>query len=180
MWRTEQADVCGTSSVGVASCQHCAWARTMITTRTALAGLAIIAVSAPAHADVVISADPTQNMNCSGGVCAPTATDAVLNVTDLENLLASGNVEVTTTGTGVQATNIEAKAEIRWSNTNTLFLDAFQSITINRLISLSGPGGLSLRTNDGGSNGMLSFVRKGHAVFQHRSSQLTINRALYT
>lgn len=147
----------------------------------ALAGVAAIFVAAPtANADVVISTDPTSNMSCSAGVCAPTATDAVLNVTDLKNLLASGNVEVTTTGSGVQADDIYVKAEISWSNTSTLSLDAYESIRISRVLSLSGPGGLTLQTNDGGSSGALSFVRKGHAVFQHLSSQLIINGVLYT
>src|SRR5439155_22298305 len=59
-----------------------------------------------AQAAVTISTGGTQNMSCSGGVCAPTSSDAVLNVTDLESLLAVGNVKVTTTGSGVQATDI--------------------------------------------------------------------------
>ena len=54
----------------------------------------------PANATVTISSAATQNMTCSGGVCAPTAADANLNVADLQNLLASGSVEVTTSGCG--------------------------------------------------------------------------------
>jgi hypothetical protein len=68
-----------------------------------------------AHADVTISSDQTQNMSCSAGVCMPTATSAVLNVGDLATLLASGNVEVTTTGSGVEANNIGVEAPLTWA-----------------------------------------------------------------
>ena len=121
---------------------------------------AFMAVATSAGADVTISSDPTQNMSCSNGVCTPTARDAVLNVSDLENLLAPSSVTVTTTGSGVQAANIEVKGEFGWSSANTLFLDAFQSITVGRVISIAGTGGLVLRTKDGGSGGALTFVRK--------------------
>ena len=74
-----------------------------------------------AYADVVISTQATQNMTCSGGVCAPTAAGAVLNRSDLATPLAAGHVTVTTTGSGVQAearatavSNPELKA--RWLN----------------------------------------------------------------
>src|SRR5205085_7373145 len=86
----------------------------------------------------------------------------------------------TTTGYVVQAANIEVKGEFGWSSANTLFLDAFQSITVGRVISIAGTGGLVLRTKDGGSGGALTFVRKGHAVFHNLASQLTINGILYT
>ncbi|HEY5048225.1 MAG TPA: hypothetical protein VII49_09415, partial [Rhizomicrobium sp.] len=84
--------------------------------------VALVFAAAGAHADVTISSAQTQNMSCSGGVCTPTAKDAVLNVTDLTNLLASGNVEVTTTGSGVQANNIDVNAAFGWSSTSALSL----------------------------------------------------------
>jgi len=59
---------------------------------------ALLALPGSAHATVTISAQATQNMNCSAGACAPTATKAVLNGGDLETLLSSGDVTVTTTG----------------------------------------------------------------------------------
>ena len=68
-----------------------------------VAALASMLATTSAHATVAISSQTTQNMTCSGGVCAPTAKSAVLNAGDLETLLASGNVSVTTTGSGVQA-----------------------------------------------------------------------------
>jgi hypothetical protein len=131
-----------------------------------------------AVADVTISSDATQNMNCADGVCAPTAADAVLNVGDLQNLLASGDVTVTTTGAGVQANNITAEAKFGWS-ANTLALDAFQSVTIGSPVVVEAGGGLSILTNDGGSGGVFSTSGKGHVTFKKLSSALTINGASY-
>jgi len=130
-------------------------------------------------AEVTISSDATSNMSCESGVCAPTATDAVLNVGDLENLLASGNIEVTTTGSGVQADDIAVEAGLTWSNTSTLALDAYRSITIEDPVSVTGQGGFSLATNDGGKKGMLSFADGGDVTFENLSSQLTINGNSY-
>src|SRR5437667_5614640 len=103
-----------------------------------------------AFAEVTISSAPTENMNCAGGVCAPLAKKAVLNVVDLENLLASGNVEITTTGAGVQANNIRLNASLTWTTSSALSFDAYRAIAIDQPISVSGLGGLSLRTNDSG------------------------------
>jgi hypothetical protein len=137
-------------------------------------------IAAPSYADIVISNGAMQNMSCSGGICAPTAANAVLNVTDLENLLASGNVEVTTTGSGVQADDIEVDAAFSWSSTNTLAFDAYESITIDKPVAISGLSGLSLTTNDGGSGGTLLFGAKGNVTLANLASQLTINGLAYT
>src|SRR5580700_9177352 len=91
--------------------------------QSGLSGLAVAGsalFTGAAQADVTISSAATENMTCSGGVCAPTATDAVLNVGDLENLLAAGGVTVTTTGSGVQADNLDVNAALSWSSTATL------------------------------------------------------------
>src|SRR5580658_10467102 len=94
----------------------------------------------PALADVTISNAATQNISCVGGVCAPTAAAAVLNVKDLEGFLASGNVEVSTTGTGVQAINIRVAANLSWTGATSLALDAYKSITINKSMNVKGTG----------------------------------------
>src|ERR1700723_3153919 len=91
---------------------------------------AAVSFASTACADVTISPGQTLNMSCSGGVCAPTAKKAVLNVGDLETLLASGNVEVTTTGSGVQADSIVTNAPLAWSSANTLALDAYESVIV--------------------------------------------------
>ena len=64
----------------------------------------LVAAATSAQASVQISADPTQNMNCTGGVCTPTAKDAVLNATDLANMLATSDVKVVTGNRAVTIT----------------------------------------------------------------------------
>jgi hypothetical protein len=148
---------------------------------TALLSLsAALVLSTAAQADVTISTAATQNMSCSGGVCGPTAKKAVLNVGDLETMLASGNVEVTTTGSGVQADNIVVDDALSWSAASALTLDARQSVSIDKAIAVQGQGGLTLKTDDGGTNGTLAFGHKGSVTFANLSSSLTINGTAYT
>jgi hypothetical protein len=150
----------------------------------ALAGLCVVGASAlfaeSAQADVTISSAATQNMTCSGGICTPTAAKAVLNAGDLQTMLSSGNVSVSTTGSGVQATNIKVSAAVAWSSAKVLTLDAWKSIEIDKAISVTGTGGLSVKTNDGGSGGAPFFGSKGDVTFQSLSSSLVINGLSYT
>src|SRR5437016_4194688 len=115
------------------------------------AGLILVSAAAlPANAAVTISSAQTQNMTCSAGVCAPTAAKAVLNVADLETLLSSGDVEVTTKGAGVQASNIRVRTPFGWSSASTLSLDARHAIEIDQPVSVTGSGGVSLVYKSGG------------------------------
>jgi hypothetical protein len=134
-------------------------------------------IPASGQAAVAISSAATTNMICSGGVCAPTAKNAVLNVGDLETLLASGNVTVTTTGTGVQASDINVRAALSWSSTGMLSLLAKKSIEIASPVSITGLGGLMIET---GKEGVFSFGKKGNVSFANLSSQLSINESAYT
>ena len=142
--------------------------------------LTCLFVSPMAFANVQISSAATSNMVCGNGQCVPTAADAVLNVTDLETLLASGSVEVTTTGSGVQANNIEIDAPLSWASMSALALDAYQKILVNKPVMVSGAGGLSIAINDGGSSGYFGFGAKGHVTLSNLSSALTIDGAAYT
>jgi hypothetical protein len=135
--------------------------------------------SLPVLAAVSISSGQTSNMTCANGICAPTAKNAVLNVGDLENLLASGNVEVTTTGSGIQASDIVINEALAWSSTNTLALDAYQSVNVDATVSVTGLSGLSVATDDGGSGGMFTFGAKGNVTFVDLASVLTINDTSY-
>lgn len=150
----------------------------MINTRTVLAALAAFTASTPALADVTISTDTTQNMSCSGGVCEPTASDAVLNVNDLEAYLASGSVEVTTTGSGVEASNIDIEAALTWSDSSALSLVATHAITVDDSVSVAGVGGLAVTTD--GQYEDFSFGRSGNISFSNLSSVLTINGGSFT
>jgi len=142
--------------------------------------IAMAGLIAPAHADVTISSQATSNMSCSSGVCTPTATDAVLNTADLETMLASGNVEVTTTGSGVQATDIDVTAGVTWASSGVLSLVAYHSIAVGQAIAVDGAGGLGIVTNNGGSGGIFSFGPGANVSFLDLASALTINGAAYT
>ncbi|HTT82457.1 MAG TPA: GLUG motif-containing protein [Rhizomicrobium sp.] len=145
---------------------------------TAIASLLL--ATATAHATVTISNDATLNMSCTNGICAPTAKKAVLNVGDLENYLAAGNLEVTTTGSGVQAKDIEIDAAVTWTSASILTLDAHHSVVINRPVAVDGVAGLTVTTNDGGTGDTFSFGPKGNVSFLDLSSALVINGASYT
>src|SRR5580692_3370670 len=140
--------------------------------------LVFVAATA-AKADVTISSDATQNMNCLSGICEPTAANAVLNTGDLDNMLAAGNVTVTTAGTGVEAKNIHVDAAVAWSSASVLTLEAFGSLTIDRPISAEALAGLTLTTNKGGTGGTVLFDKKGRVTFGDPSSNLTINTITY-
>jgi hypothetical protein len=141
---------------------------------SATAALSVLAGAA--HAAVVISDDATENVTCSSGVCAPTSSNAVLNANDLGKQLARGDVKVTTTGSGVQAQDIEISNAFGWSTTSRLILNAHDSIGINGAVSVKGRGSLTFKT---GQNGTLSFGQRGHVSFADVSSGLLINTFHY-
>ncbi|HLY07356.1 MAG TPA: GLUG motif-containing protein [Rhizomicrobium sp.] len=152
----------------------------MTNTRTALVALAMIAASAPAHSAVTISTAATENVTCSGGVCAPTAAKAVLNVADLENLLSSGNVTVTTAGAGVDANDIRIETALGWSAT-ALDLKAGRSVVIDQPVSVQNQGGLSLTTGHRKEpGGSLFFGSHGSVTFADPRSAFSTNRVKYT
>ncbi|HEY3778968.1 MAG TPA: GLUG motif-containing protein [Rhizomicrobium sp.] len=149
--------------------------------RSALGALVfVVAGGHGAGAAVTISSKPTEHMSCSAGVCTPTAAKAWLNTGDLETMLASGNATVKTTGSEVQATDITVDAGVSWSTSSTLVLDAYRSVTIDRPVSVDGLAGLSILTNDGGSNGLFLFGQHGNVTFTDLSSGLSINGTSYT
>jgi hypothetical protein len=145
-----------------------------------LAGIAAaLAATGGARADVEISSAATSNMICSGGVCSPTAATANLNTSDLENYLASGSLEVTTTGSGVQAGDIIIEAGFSWTNKSALALDAYHSLTFQSAVEVGGKGAVSLVTNDGGSGGALSFILGGSLSFRKTKNNLSIDGKSY-
>jgi hypothetical protein len=143
-----------------------------------LFGIAAIAASVPAGAEVLISSGATANITCTSGVCTSTKKSAVLNASQLQSMLAAGNVKVTTDG--AKASDILVTAGLSWVSASTLTLDAYQSVTINKAVSVTGSGGLAVVTNDGGTGGMFSFGPKGSVAFLSLASPLTINGNAYT
>lgn len=133
--------------------------------------------------NVVISNSATSGGAVSGGTFTAGADDSVLSVADLEAALASANLIVTTGSSGHQAGDITVLAPITWSSANTLTLDAFHSIAINAAITITGAGGLTLTTNDGGTGGDYSFSG-GSVTFtdvagHQTQGSLTINGESY-
>ena len=143
----------------------------------ALACVGFVWPFAAAQASLVIAAGATVNVSCSHGVCTATSGSAVLGAKRLQNLLASGNVKVVS---GSEAGDIIVTGPLSWVSSNTLTLDSYHAITINKPVSVAGSGGLTLTTNDGGTGGAFSFGPKGNVNFWSLSSSLTINGNAYT
>jgi The GLUG motif len=140
--------------------------------------LSVVMSVTSATAAVTISADPTSNMMCSSGVCTPTNTDAILNVGDLEALLAAGNVSVTTTGSGLEANDIDVIAPFSWATSGALALSAHQSIIFNSSVSVQGTGGVSIAVGNH-ANVPLYFLRGASLSFEDLSDVLSINGTRY-
>lgn len=142
------------------------------------AGVALssMLLAASAHAALTISTEATQNVSCSGGVCAATAADAVLNVTDLTNMLTSSALTIQS---GSLAQDIVVNAPFSWTSANALTLDSYHAITVNQPVSDAGPAALTITTNDGGTGGTLFFGAKGSIGFLSTANALTINEQIY-
>lgn len=142
-----------------------------------LAGLLSLALGNPAQASLAISNKATKNVSCSAGVCTATAKSAVMNVGDLTSMLASSDVTLVS---GSKAQDIESKVAFSWASASRLTLDAYRSITFERSMTVVGSGALALTTNDGGTDGTLSFTPSGRVHFWDLSSSLVIDGVGYT
>jgi len=124
-----------------------------------------------AHADVVISNKPTQDMACDSGVCTATAKKAVMNASDLANMLASDDVIVKS---GI-AKSIRVDQLLSWESTSRLTFEVNQYITVNKPISVAGGGALTITYGGSGSDGDLQFFGKGKIDFLSGGGSLIIN-----
>jgi hypothetical protein len=129
--------------------------------------------AAGAEAAVVISSDATQDMTCSAGVCAPTAKKAVLNVGDLETMLGSGSVTITTTGSDVQASDVQVKSALGWIGDNALSLVAKRSVEIDQAMTVEDQGGAGNRDRREGTvfvrqERQRHFLRSGEPTYDQR------------
>jgi len=116
------------------------------------------------------------NVTCSRSSCTATAPVAILNVTDLQNMLASGSVRV---ASGVKAKSIVVATALNWTSASSLTLDGYLSITVSQPITVGGPGGLTIFTNDGGTGDSFSVILNGKVTFVGLSNALTINGDSY-
>ncbi|MEN5114209.1 MBG domain-containing protein [Brevundimonas diminuta] len=85
------------------------------------------------------------------------------------------NGYVTSTGPG----DITVSAPITWSSGATLTLDSYRSVVINAPITITGAGGLSLLTNQGGGAGG-SIYFGGGVQYTGSGGSLMINKQAYT
>ncbi len=115
--------------------------------------------------NVRISSASTSNGSVSGGVFTPTSNNSILNATTLEDDLANTSITVNTGSSGTQAGNITIARSLTWNAATTLTLDAYHSIDIDAAITITGAGGLTLITDDGGTGGTLSFGSTGNVAF---------------
>jgi hypothetical protein len=144
----------------------------------ALTALLFAALAAsPAEATMAISGKATKNVTCTAGVCVATRQFAVLNVNDLATMLASSDVTVQP---GSKAMDVELKVPLSWASASRLTLDAYHSVIIDRTLTVTGPGALTMTTNDGGSGGDLFFNGMGRAIFWDLASSLIINGTSHT
>lgn len=146
-----------------------------------LAFLALLAGAGVAQANLVISSNPTANVDCGAGVCEPTAPKANLNTIDLENLISQdGNVRVMTTGQNVEATNIVVKASFATPDSTSLTLDAVGAIKVNAPVSIGGgTAELQLQSGTGGTLGDISFGPNGDITFGSTSDLFNINGGVF-
>jgi hypothetical protein len=128
--------------------------------------------AAPARGSVQISADPTNNMNCTAGVCTPTAKNADLNASDLANMLSAGDVKVQTANGAV---TITVTAPFSWTSTHRLTLDAQYNVSFKAPVVVAGQGAVTIVTNDGGTGGDLIFYDGGKLDFWDTAANFTFN-----
>ncbi|HWA88711.1 MAG TPA: hypothetical protein VG889_01660 [Rhizomicrobium sp.] len=142
-----------------------------------LAALPLCVATAAAQADVTISPRATAHMNCTASLCTATGAKAFLNVDQLQTMLAAG--DVTVKGTAV-APNIVVTGAVSFSSAHTLTLDAYRSVVLHRTIDVLASGGLSVLTNDGGTNGVFLTAPRGNVHFRSLSGSLAIDGHAYT
>ncbi|MBV9571346.1 MAG: hypothetical protein JO056_08905 [Alphaproteobacteria bacterium] len=105
----------------------------------------------------------------------------MLNVGELQSMLASSDVAVKT---GRLAKDIAIDHPLTWSSTSRLTLDAQQSVTINKPVTVMGQGALTIVTNDNGnprnkSGEFIVVPERGSVQFWDKKSSLVIDGQKY-
>jgi hypothetical protein len=144
-----------------------------------LAGLLCVSPFSCAYAALQISSAASSNIVCSGknNICTATARNAVLNAQHLARLLARHDVTVSS---GKIAKDVVLATSFSWISAYALTLDAYNSVRLDHVLTIAGPGALTLRTNDGGLNGGLSFHREGRVAFDALTNTLVLNKTGYS
>ncbi|MHB8284487.1 MAG: MBG domain-containing protein, partial [Caulobacteraceae bacterium] len=109
--------------------------------------------------------------------------------TTIQNSLAGSNVVLQTTSSGASGPGVQnasgvgdiiIAAPIAWSSVNSLTLDAYHSVLVNANLSISGAGGLVIKTNDGGTGGVYQYAAGASTSFGASGGALTVNGVGYT
>lgn len=140
----------------------------------ALALVLLAGLASEAQASLTISRRATKDVSCSAGVCTATARDAFLNASDLANMLAGGDVTVVP---GRKAMDIDIATSLSWMSTQLLTLDAYRSIILEQPVTITGSGGLTLKTghNKNSIPGLLIFSGRGRVTFWDLHSSFRFN-----
>ncbi|MBV9062203.1 MAG: hypothetical protein JOY77_04640, partial [Alphaproteobacteria bacterium] len=141
-----------------------------------LAWLPLAFSGAAAEAYMMVVPDDNDGVVCQGSVCIATARMACISADKLEQMLAQGDVTLVP---GAVAKDIVVTAPVRWESGHRLIFDSFHSVSIRRPIMISGGGGLTITTNDGGKNGKFAIINQGRIGFTKKNSGLTINGSAY-
>jgi len=131
-----------------------------------------VMLAGSAHAAFQISTDPTHDVSCSDGTCTATAKNAILNTTDLAGMLENSDVKL---ASGAGAVTIGFISPFSWVSAHRLTVDADANVAFRAPVTIAGPGGLTIITNNAGAGGDLFFYDGGYADFWDLSSSLIIN-----
>jgi hypothetical protein len=139
-----------------------------------VSALLLVGMASEAQASLTISRRATKDVSCSAGVCTATAGNAFLNASDLAGMLASGDVTVVP---GRKAMDIDVAMSLSWASAHLLTLDAYRSIIVAQPVTITGSGGLTLKTghNKHSIPGLLIFSGRGRVTFWDLHSSFRFN-----
>ena len=127
-----------------------------------------------AHAQLVISKDPTSNMNLLGRKLRGHGRSGGPQHQGPESFLQHGNLSVF----GGAASSIVIAGNVTWSKKTKLTLDA-NPIYFDARVKVDGKGSLTLTTLEQGDGPNIAFSKKGNIVFANPHSQLIIDALPY-
>ncbi|MBV9571575.1 MAG: hypothetical protein JO056_10085 [Alphaproteobacteria bacterium] len=91
----------------------------------------------------------------------------MLNVGELQTMLGSGDLKVRSSSV---AKDISIDQQFSWTSASRLTLDAQQSVIVNKQVTVTGKGSLTVTTNDVGNNGKSNKKNGGEFIVASRGS----------
>src|ERR1700754_1772569 len=98
----------------------------------------------PAQASLVISDNPTKNMDCAStpGDCVATDGNAVMNAGEIAERLAAGDLRIVTYGLFLQ--DVEVKAPVSWASEHPFTIHSNSAVYLDSTITAQGTAALDL------------------------------------